>query len=83
MKMEDEFLTPCYICGKVWQRKDHKKWVFFSGILACKDHPGVSEWYKGAQRISEERRAIVFNSGAEEALNNELKRTDRKIKRTY
>jgi hypothetical protein len=62
MKLEDEFVPPCYVCGKVWQRKDVEKWCFFSGILACKDHPGVLDWYTGAVKMSEERLKLSFDT---------------------
>ena len=62
MNLENEFVPPCYVCGKVWRRKDVEKWYFFSGILACKDHPGVLDWYTGAHKMSEERLRLSFDT---------------------
>ena len=46
MKIENEFVHPCVICGKRWQRKDVGKWVYHEsqGVL-CLKHKGVEEWY--------------------------------------
>ncbi len=54
MKLEEEYVQPCYVCGKIWQRKDAKKWHYFHDILVCRHHPGVQEWYRGALKMSEE-----------------------------
>jgi hypothetical protein len=44
--MENEFVPPCVICGKRWQRKDADKWVYHDSRGAvCLDHHGVKEWY--------------------------------------
>ena len=45
----EEFLPPCKICGKVWQRKDalDRKWVYHDSVgVVCCHHHGVKEWYQ-------------------------------------
>ncbi len=51
--MNNENVIPCYICKKVWKRKDAGKWVYYDGKyhdkierVCCIDHPGVKEWYE-------------------------------------
>ena len=41
----------CFICGRIWPREDSDQWVYFDGKLACKEHPGVMQWYNGALRM--------------------------------
>jgi len=50
-----EKLIPCYVCGKVWTRKDADKWFYFFGLLVCKEHPGAQEWYDGTIKLSLEK----------------------------
>ena len=57
-KLEEEHLQPCWVCGKLWRRMDSKEWRYFNGILVCKEHPGVSDWYGGVLKMSDERLAL-------------------------
>ena len=50
-----EFLQPCWVCGKIWQRKDSEKWYYFNEILICKCHDGADEWFSGARKLAMER----------------------------
>ena len=50
-KLEEEHVPACLVCGKLWQRKDSKKWFYFNGILVCKEHPGVSDCYGVALKM--------------------------------
>lgn len=52
--LEEEKVQPCEVCGKVWRRKDAKKWLYFRGMLVCADHPGAEKWYQGALQLMEE-----------------------------
>jgi len=46
MKLENEELEPCVICGKVWKRKETEHYVYHvSRGVVCQRHPGVMEWY--------------------------------------
>jgi len=35
----------CHVCKKQWTREDASKFFYYDGILACKSHPGVVEWW--------------------------------------
>lgn len=42
----------CFICKKVWDRKDAGKWVYHDSIpdpskVICRHHAGVEEWWQG------------------------------------
>ena len=56
--LENELLQPCWICGRVWRRKDTDHYSYFAGILACDEHEGVKEWWKGALKMSMERERL-------------------------
>jgi len=46
-QLSEEYLPPCVICKKVWQRKDalEGKYVYHdSKGVVCRHHPGVMEW---------------------------------------
>jgi hypothetical protein len=46
IKLEEETVTACLICRKIWKRKDADKWIFCKGFgVLCKCHNGVMEWY--------------------------------------
>jgi hypothetical protein len=54
-KMKRELVGECWICGKQLYRDEYKKWVFFTPIVVCRNHPGVGSWYKGVMVMSEEK----------------------------
>ena len=66
----EEYLNdyPCFVCGKVWQRKDAEKWVYFRNILACKKHPGVTDWYFGALKMVNEKVRLEFEAPKEKEV---------------
>jgi hypothetical protein len=46
LNVENEYITPCVICGKIWQRKDIDNWVYHSSKgTVCTHHHGVTKWY--------------------------------------
>ena len=53
--LSEEFIPACWVCGKVWQRKDSNKWLFFNDMVVCRNHPGAKEWYNGALILAEEK----------------------------
>lgn len=41
-----EFLPPCFVCKKVWQRKDTDKYLYHESIgVVCQHHHGAQKWY--------------------------------------
>lgn len=45
-ELGNEALPPCFICKKVWKRKNSDKFVYHdSKGIVCRHHPGVMEWY--------------------------------------
>jgi hypothetical protein len=53
--IDNEIVGECYVCGKPLARKDYKQWAYFHGIIVCREHPGVKQWYKACIRMSEEK----------------------------
>ena len=46
LKLSEDVIPPCKICGKVWQRKNFKKWYYYKGVVVCTGHKGAYEWLK-------------------------------------
>jgi len=45
-QLSKEYLPPCVICKKVWQRKDTDKYVYHNSKgVVCRHHEGVKEWF--------------------------------------
>lgn len=46
--LESESVQPCDICGRVWTRGDYRQFIYFNGLVLCREHPGVMKFYEGA-----------------------------------
>lgn len=57
--LSKENIPPCYICGKIWKRKDYKNWVFFDNNVFCKSHHGIEELYE--RRLQEADKELEKN----------------------
>jgi len=53
--ISEEFIPPCWVCGKVWQRKDNIRWVYFNEIVICLSHKGAAKWYNAAIKLAEQK----------------------------
>lgn len=53
--ISEEFIQPCWVCEKVWQRKDTNKYLYFNGILICKDHKYAQQWYNAVGHLSDKK----------------------------
>ena len=69
MKLEEEEVGSCIVCGKVWKRKDVDKWYYFNGTLVCVHHPGSVKWYQGAMIMMNEKLKLMLK----EDIKNELR----------
>jgi len=65
-KLSEETLQPCWVCGKVWQRKDSSQYAFFQNMLCCESHHGTALWMQGALALSYERMEIEEKKSEEE-----------------
>ncbi|MBU1621764.1 MAG: hypothetical protein KKF27_20405 [Gammaproteobacteria bacterium] len=50
-----ESIPPCWVCGKIWQRKDTDKYGYFQGIVICLNHKYAKKWHNAAIRLAEEK----------------------------
>lgn len=51
----EEFLPPCHVCKKVWQRKDTDKYFYHESIgVVCQHHHGAQKWYDDMLQFAEE-----------------------------
>ena len=61
---EKELLLPCWVCGKRWERRAVKHYLYFNQMLVCSNHKGARKWYKGALELANERlRRVIDNPG--------------------
>lgn len=42
--LEEESIPPCKICGKIWKRKEYKKWFCYKDVIFCFSHHGIKEY---------------------------------------
>ena len=43
--MSEEIVGKCHICKKSLKRKHSDHWYYCDGILVCRYHRGVKDWY--------------------------------------
>ena len=54
-KIEEETIPACWVCGKVWKRKDYIRWVYFNEMVICLAHKGAAKWYNAAVKLGEQK----------------------------
>lgn len=45
-KAKKRGLPACKCCGKQWTKDETKGYRYISGVLACRCHHGIDEWYR-------------------------------------
>ena len=43
MKLENEKIPACWVCGKVHERKDVDLYYYFQGMVVCSHHDGSNK----------------------------------------
>lgn len=71
VKLEDELVQPCWICDKVWTRKDTDKYYYFADILACREHTGAKIWYEGAIQMLECKMKLILDEAITKGLSSQ------------
>ena len=62
--LSKEFITPCIICHKSWQRRDVDKYVYHISMgVVCRHHHGVKEWYDGIIAEADKKLARIAQKG--------------------
>ena len=55
INLSEEKIPPCKICGKIWKRKDYKKWFCYKNEIFCLSHRRVEEFMEKKYREADER----------------------------
>jgi len=54
-KIAEETISACWVCGKVWKRKEYKEWFYFDGLTICKNHKYATKWYNATIKLGEQK----------------------------
>ena len=53
--ISEETIPACWVCERVWKRKDSDKWFYFNGMTICRNHPYARKWYIAIFRLAEQK----------------------------
>ena len=53
--ISEESVPPCWVCGKVWQRKDTDEYAYFQEIVIRLNHKFAHKWYNAAIKLAEQK----------------------------
>lgn len=51
--ISEQKIDSCYVCGKIWKRKEVDMYLYFNGMVVCSHHEGAKEWYDGALKLTD------------------------------
>jgi len=54
-KIMNETIPACWVCGKIWKRKDANMYAYFQGIVVCLAHKHAQKWYNAAIKLASQK----------------------------